>query len=179
MPANTQTPPSDVVAVQSHGRSYLFYVSPRNVISYLRSPPNGIESASAPPYEKKILGTDGQSFEVSPDCRQVAAISWDDQIRVYYADTDRNLKEVCKGGEGGWTTGDCGRDENWKLAVGSSISASVQRTASDLVLKVYAVRDGNANDNGMPQTSCFYIHLDKDFTGTWAPRNITKGIPSY
>lgn len=106
------------------------------------------------------------------------------QIRVYYADTDRNLKELCKAGEGPWSVGDCGRDENWKLAVNSSISASVQRGGShsnnnDLVLKVFAVRDGNVNDNGMPQTSCFYIHLDRDLTGTWAPRNITKGIPTY
>ncbi len=98
---------------------------------------------------------------------------------MYYADVDRNLKELCKAGEGSWSVGDCGRDENWKLAANSSISASVQRTNNDLVLKVFAVRDGNVNDNGMPQTSCFYIHLDRDLTGTWAPRNITKNIPSY
>ncbi|KAK4206963.1 hypothetical protein QBC37DRAFT_456815 [Rhypophila decipiens] len=169
--------PTDIVAVESGGIGYLFYVNAANQLAYMREQKPDANDASDDEFAVgKILDDQDEPFEVDPNVKQIAAISWVSngtrEIRVYYQaarddvnNKDPRLCEVCLTNtsrdvyaeDAKWYAGDFGvKGNSSQVRPGSSMSATVRKSGNDVVgLRVYASKEGDKNQYNSPTIAVF------------------------
>ncbi|KAK5658116.1 hypothetical protein OQA88_2672 [Cercophora sp. LCS_1] len=178
---NSDVLPSDVVAVESKSRGYLFYVNNKFQLAYLLGP----EGKGKDFQVVVIKDAVNKPIYVNSQVTQIAAISWVNpqsgsrEIRVYYSAKDTKiLSEVYLTNEGIWTEGALHQGNKFAVKAGSSISATVTRgpDSKPTGIKVYAAKDDEFNQYDLPNIAVFQT----DFGFEWNdPSIITSKVASY
>ncbi|KAH6892527.1 hypothetical protein B0T10DRAFT_560106 [Thelonectria olida] len=167
--------PKDIVAVDSGGKTYLFYVNKDRKLSYLLSPnDNGTGDYTSKLIELQDKDDNKNDVIVSAETQQVAAIAWE----------ANQVKEACSSSKwpGVWTQGSLGEEDSQphEIAPGSSISATVNRS-SGLSLRVFASVKNATNASGVPLISVFKFMYGEasQQNGDWAAFVISKKITRW
>ncbi|KAM7208140.1 hypothetical protein V8F20_001420, partial [Naviculisporaceae sp. PSN 640] len=188
--------PSDVVAVESGGVGYLFYVNHKNKLAYLKELRPKKPSSADPNTEFElceILDGNRRPIEVHPDVKQLAAISWTNgdrrEIRVYYANaSDRALKETCLTNIGIdpyapdalWKNGELNETAEKVLVPNSSISATIAREKNGWPsgIRLYASPTSGKNKHGVPPIAVYKYDFAKtdDEEAVWRDGDVINSV---
>ncbi|KAF1999010.1 hypothetical protein P154DRAFT_535883 [Amniculicola lignicola CBS 123094] len=177
--------PSDCVAVESGGRSFVFYIDKDGLISVLRGPDSGAEvQGDGANYGAIFVKIDDKFIATHDNFQIMAAVAYEDNngdrqagffcfsalmfctIRLYYVNKRKVLEEICRTNGQDWYRGTLGSASNQTantVADGSCITANVQRSSGQL--KVFFSKKEDA-----PRMSCAYVDLGKK---NWSTRIIT------
>ncbi|KAF5617256.1 hypothetical protein F25303_13335 [Fusarium sp. NRRL 25303] len=162
------TIPKDIAAVESDGKTYVFYVNDNHQLSYLIKPGGGCNGG----YAVKTIEITYQKMHVKCDSREVAAISWKsasgvDEIRVYCVLADEHgrafLQEICLSSDKpdkSWHQGYLGSRKTIRY-VENGASIAVTGTSYEN-LKVFV---SGKSDNGIPKIDVH--HYTKNDGGSW------------
>lgn len=155
-------------AVQSGGKSYLFYSRPNGELAFLRSVVSSESSSNSPTVPLYTTGNiivEENVVVANTKSPQIAAVAYSlngqDEIRVYYVSSQGWLSELCKTGSGSWTNGSL-NNSNYEASPKSLLTASVDNYGQGQ-LKLYYNRD---NDSMM------WVNFVTMGTQAWSRRKI-------
>ncbi|KAF4502907.1 hypothetical protein FAGAP_865 [Fusarium agapanthi] len=185
------TIPKDIAAVESGGKTYVFYVNDNHQLSYFVKPGGGCNGG----YAVKTIEVSYQKMHVKCDSREVAAISWtaggvDEvsscpqaavmrltfQIRVYCVLANEQgrafLQEICLSSnkpEKSWYQGYLGSEKTIRhVENGASIAATGTSYEN---LQVFV---SGKSENGTPMIDVHYY--TKNNGGSWEAESVNAQL---
>ncbi|KAF5564807.1 hypothetical protein FNAPI_2003 [Fusarium napiforme] len=170
------TIPKDIAAVESGGKTYVFYVNDNRQLSYFVKPGGGCNGG----YAVKTIEITYQKMHVKCDSREVAAVSWTaggvDEIRVYCVLADEQgrafLQEICLSSDKpdkSWYQGNLGSKKTIHH-VEDGASIAVTGTSYEN-LKVFVSGKG---EKGIPKIDVHYYN--KNNGGSWEVESLNAQL---
>jgi hypothetical protein len=104
---------------KTNGTTYIFYYTPDTVIAFL----TGADVSSYSEQKVKVKDANGNKNTVTGSNSPLATTTWNDEIRLYYIDSNQLINELCLGSDGTWFCGQL-TDKNYKASSDSGLYAT-------------------------------------------------------